>query len=147
MKSMTSCSLAPACSCSRIWFLISTASGAFDSASVWFWQTRQRSSRARPPTRLSSAGSACARATPAISASASRLALTRELPQQRLHFLERHFRRKRPDVLVADHPAPVDDVGLGYAVDAVVDADWPVAVEDREGERGAVALGPRTRVR
>jgi hypothetical protein len=30
----------------RIWLRRSTASGAFESAIVWFWQTRQRSSSA-----------------------------------------------------------------------------------------------------
>src|SRR5512134_2579126 len=121
MNSRTSPSLAPLASCSRIWLRRSTASGAFDSASDWFWQTRHRSSCARPATRFSSAGSSaaargpggavcCAQASGASTASARAatrrvaplLAPTRELLDQRLDLLRLHVRGERTDVLEAD---------------------------------------------
>src|SRR6185436_2418167 len=101
MKSTTSRSDLPAESCSRIWFLRSTASGAFDSAMVWFWHTRQRISCARFVTRRSSAGS-CASAQPAHRRT-TRLAARIQLPHERLHLVLHHVGGERPDVLVADH--------------------------------------------
>src|SRR5687768_15170113 len=109
MKSITSCSLFPAASCSRIWLRRSTASGALESASVWFWQTRQRSSLASAPTRLSISG-VWAAASPQATHSSNALASPIQFLHQRLQFLTRHLGRERPDVLVADHPALVDDV-------------------------------------
>ena len=47
-----------------------------------------------------------------------------------------HLGRDRADVLVADDAVLVDDVGLGHAVDAVVDADAAVGVEQRERRTG-----------
>src|SRR5688572_30101133 len=125
MKSITSCSLLPPFSCSRIWFRRSTASGAFESASVWFWHTRQRSSVASAVTRFSISGS-CASAG---SASAIRNRnLTTELPDQRLELRAPHLGGKGADVLVADDAALVDDVRLRHAIDAVVDRDAPRGV-------------------
>ena len=43
------------------------------------------------------------------------------------------LRRDRADLLVADHAVLVDDEGLGHAVDAPVDADAAVGVDDRHG--------------
>src|SRR3982751_5481886 len=57
MKSSTSRSLLPSRSSSRMRFLRSIASAACESASVWFWHTRQRSSSASAMTRFSSCGS------------------------------------------------------------------------------------------
>src|SRR5688572_10801419 len=144
MKSITSRSLAPAVSCSRIWFLRSTASGALESASVWFWHTRQRSSCARAATRLSSSVF-CAR-TGAQPRTGRRKNLAIELSDERPQLLLRDLRRERADVLVADHALAVDDVGFGHAVDAVVDRDAPGGVVDREPVGVAVAPAPGQRV-
>src|SRR5512134_2524883 len=134
MKSMISRSLAPAFSCSRIWFLRSTASGALESASVWFWHTRQRSSTASSFTRLSRSVS-CPDASTGITiiiTKSTSLATRPQLLHQRLELLARDLGRERPDVLVADDAALVDHVGLGHAVDAVVDRDPAGGVVDRE---------------
>src|SRR5947207_8031651 len=144
MKSTTSRSDLPAASCSRIWSRRSTASGAFESASVWFWHTRQRSSCARLTTRRSSTGS-CAKAQ-LIQASSSSLATAVQFLDQRLDLLLHHVRSERPDVLVADDALAIDDIGLGHAVDAVVDADAPVRVERDELVGIAVALEPGQRL-
>src|SRR5437870_2931126 len=144
MKSTTSRSDLPAASCSRIWLRRSTASGAFESASVWFWHTRQRNSCARLVTRRSSAGS-WASAT-AVHAMSSHLTTAGELLQQRFDLLLHDVRGQRADVLVADHALAIDDVGLGHAVDAVVDADAAVGVEHDQLIRVAVALEPGQRV-
>src|SRR5579859_3222172 len=144
MNSTTSRSDLPAASCSRIWFLRSTASGAFDSAIVWFWQTRQRISWARFITRRSSAGSWAS--AQAAQKRASRLAARIELPHERLHFLLHHVRGNRADVLVADDALAIDHVGLGHAVDAVVDADAAVRIEGDELVGIAIALEPGQRV-
>src|SRR6266850_2674695 len=144
MKSTTSRSDLPAASCSRIWLRRSTASGAFESASVWFWHTRQRSSCARSVTRRSSTLSwANAQATQAIS---SHLTTGVQLLHQRLDLLLHHVRGKRPDVLVADDAPAIDDVGLGHAVDPVVDTDAPVRVEHDQLIGIAVALEPGQRL-
>src|SRR5205814_8967764 len=127
MKSTTSRSDLPAASCSRIWLRKSTASGAFESAIVWFWHTRQRNSCARLATRRSRPAS-CASAQPSQKRMA-RLAARIELPHERLHFVAHYVGGERPDVLIADHALAIDDVGLGHAVHAVVDADASVAVE------------------
>src|SRR5687767_7747429 len=123
MKSITSRSLAPALSCSRIWFLRSTASGAFESASVWFWQTRQRSSFASAAVRFSMSGSWPNAAKASKLKSKNHLATALQLLHQWPHLLLRDLGGERPDVLVADYAALIDDVGLGHAVDAVVDRD------------------------
>src|SRR5688572_9170357 len=57
---MISASLWPCLSFSRTCSRRSTASGALESAIVWFWQTRQRSSSASVIARFSSCGSAAA---------------------------------------------------------------------------------------
>src|SRR5712692_1553147 len=144
MKSTTSRSDLPAASCSRIWLRRSTASGAFESASVWFWHTRQRSSCARSVTRRSSTGS-CAKAQ-ANQKMSNPLATGVQLPDERLDLLLHHVRGERPDVLVADDALAIDDVGLGHAVDAVVDADAPVRVEHDQLIGIAVALEPGQRL-
>src|SRR6185295_9220122 len=118
MKSTTSRSLLPEASWARIWLRRSTASGAFESARVWFWHTRQRSSCARPATRLSSAGS-WAQAVTAHRRMSVLKAI--QLLDQRNELGLHHVRGERPAVLVADHALAVDDVGLGHAVDPVVD--------------------------
>src|SRR6185503_969958 len=140
---MTSRSLLPLFSCSRTWLRRSTASGALESASVWFWQTRQRSSLESWCTRFSSAGSSWASARPQKKIRAS---LTIELFQHRLDLFLQDFRRHRPDALVADHALAVDDVGLGHAVDTVVDGDAAGTVVDDRLEWVAVPLQPGNRV-
>src|SRR5712691_8556708 len=140
MKSMICESLAPCRIFCRTWFLRSSASGAFESAIVWFWHTRQRSSEASVMTLCSSAGSAAAGAASFAGAAAAAEASSRntsslstfELLDQREHLLFDDLRRERADALVADHPELVDHVGLGHTVDAVVDPDLPVEVEDGE---------------
>src|SRR5262249_59558275 len=146
MKSITSRSLLPALSCSRIWLRRSWASAALESASVWFWHTRQRSSCASAVTRRSSTGSSCplawnARATRRKSNKS--LATLRQLLDERAQLLLDDLRRERPDALVADDALAVDHVGLGHAVDAVVDGDAPGRVESDDLERIAVPLEPR----
>src|SRR6185503_15798850 len=100
MNSRTSRSLAPFESCSRIWLRRSTASGAFDSASVWFWHTRQRNSSARAAVRLSRSLAAQAGE---MSTKSMRNLPTPKLLHQRHDLLLRVLRRERADVLVADH--------------------------------------------
>src|SRR5678815_5056753 len=129
MNSRTSRSLAPFESCSRIWLRRSTASGAFDSASVWFWHTRQRSSSASEVTFRSSSSAASALETKQRN---SRTLATAQLLHLRQQLLLRHFGRERSDVLVTDHALLVDDVGLRHAVHAVVDGDAAGGVEHRE---------------
>src|SRR3954452_10816985 len=149
MKSITSRSVFPALSCSRIWLRRSCASGALESARVWFWHTRQRSSCASEVTRRSRPGSSCpstwkGRAT--RRKSDKTLATLRQFLDERAQLLLRDLRRERSDVLVADDAVAVDHVGLGHAVHAVVDGDAAGRVEDRDLERIAVALEPGQRV-
>src|SRR5215467_1041054 len=144
---------------SRSWFLRSSASGAFDSARVWFWQTRQRSSSASSITRFSRTGSAaagaaslaaaCATSSAATSAASSRAAIlgTLELSDERQQGVLHDLRCEGADALVANHALLVDQVGLGHAVDAVVDADTAVEVEDRDLVGVAHALQPGESVR
>src|ERR1700694_1362768 len=145
MKSSTSRSLAPRASCSRIWLRRSTARPALESASVWFWHTRQRSSVATSITRLSRIGSSAARTateSPAAMKTANTL-FAIEFIHQWNELLFHELARDRADALVADHAALVDDVGFRHAVHAVVDADPAVEVERREPVRVAEALQPR----
>src|SRR6185503_14295071 len=138
MKSTTSRSLAPALICSRIWLRRSTASGALESASVWFWHTRQRSSCASAATRLS-ISVFCPKAVPARSKQAARMLRTAtQLLHQRCELLLRDVGRERADVLIADHALAVDDVRFRHAVDAVVDRDASGGVVDREAVGVAV---------
>src|SRR5262245_35859380 len=134
---------------SRSWFLRSSASGAFDSARVWFWHTRQRSSSASAITRFSSAGSAAAgaaslAATGSVASTISRASAlcTFELFHQRQQRVLHDFRGEGPDALVADDALLVDQVGLGHAVDAVVDADASFEIEYRDLVGIAHALQP-----
>src|SRR3954466_6640104 len=109
MKSSTSRSLLPLPSCSRIWRRRSTARSAFESASVWFWHTRQRSSADRSITRLSRTGSVCAMTLRAKSNNSKNL-LTGELGDQRQDSLRDNFPRYRADLLVANEAALVDHI-------------------------------------
>src|SRR5688572_10646724 len=131
MKSRTSRSLLPLFSCSRIWFRRSTASGALESASVWFWHTRQRSSVASAVTRFSISGS-CASAGSANASRTRNLATRTQFANQRFELRAAHFRRERSDVLVADHATLVDDVRLRHAIDAVIDRDAARRVVHRQ---------------
>src|SRR5687768_3458996 len=147
MNSRMSCSLLPAASWLRISLRRSTASGALESASVWFWHTRQRSSWARSLVLFSSNGSSAATALENSTRNKSRCLTTAvELLHQRHDLLPGGLGRERADVLVADHALAVDDVGFGHAVHAVVDADAAGGVEYRELVRVAVALEPGQRV-
>src|SRR4051794_9023013 len=144
MKSRTSRSLAPRASCSRMVLRRSTASSALESASVWFWHTRQRSSEARSITRFSRSGFCpWAMAEKASAAKQeTRSLFTLELPDQRHHALRQHIWRDRADLLEADDALLVDDVGLGHSVNAVVDADFAVRIVERRAVRIAVAREP-----
>src|SRR4026209_1848755 len=124
MKSITSRSVLPALSCSRIWLRRSCASGGLESAGGWVWHTRQRSSCASEVTRRSRPGSSCpvtwkGRATRRKSDKS--LATLRQLLDQRAQRLLRDLRREGPDEHVADDAVAVDHVGLGNPVHAVVD--------------------------
>src|SRR5467141_1686935 len=154
MKSMICESLLPCRIFSLTWFLRSSASGAFESAMVWFWQTRQRSSAASVMTLCSSAGSAAAGAASfaythgtvaARIRNASDLSTAELFHQGQQLFLD-DLGRERADALVADDAELVDHVGLGHAVDAVVDADLAVEVVDREPVGIAHAFKPRQAV-
>src|SRR5260370_39018398 len=147
---MISESLAPCRIFSRTWFLRSSASGAFESARVWFWHTRQRSSEASVMTLCSSAGSAAAGAasfanTHGVVAARSRngrTLSTAEPLHQGQHLVLDDLVCERADALVADDPELVDHVGLAHAVDAGVDAHLGVEVIYREPGGSAYALQP-----
>src|SRR6266508_274627 len=155
MKSMICESLAPCRIFSLTWFLKSSASGALESAMVWFWQARQRIPAASVMTLCSSAGSAAAGAASFayahdVGASSARSRAkglaTAELLHQGQHLVLDDLRRERADSLVADDAALVDHVGLGNAIDAVVDPDPAFDVEDRELIGVAHGLEPRQAV-
>src|SRR6187401_534016 len=150
---MISASLLPWRSMARVSRRRSTARPAFESAIVWFWQTRQRSSAVMRVMRASSAGSAASgsasfAAAAAPSSAAKRTTMTLrsasgiELLQQGLDLRREHIGRDRADVLVADHAVLVDDEGLGHAVDAEVDADAALDVVERRVVRIAEAREP-----
>src|SRR3990172_8282838 len=131
---MISRTLLPCFSWSRIWLRRSTARGALESASVWFWHTRQRSSEAIAVTCCSSAGSSAAgaaspaHAAPASNSSISMARILRtavQLLDQGQNLFLHDLGCERTDSLVADHTALVDHIGLRHAVDAVVNADLP----------------------
>src|SRR5688500_3118201 len=134
----------------------STASGAFETAIVWFWHTRQRSSCETSITRLSSSlvgGASPANAPQPSAAKTARrktLRIALELCQERQDLALEHLRGHRTDLLVADYAALIDHVGFGHAVDAVVDPHGAFHVVGRRLVRIAVALEPaqgiRTRV-
>src|SRR4051812_2035798 len=153
MKSRICASLCPWRSFSRISSRRSLARPALESAIVWFWQTRQRSSAESAMTRASSAGSAAAGAASFAPAWASQASATRatratsalatlQLLDERQQRLLDDLRRERADALVADHSALVDQVGLGNAVDAVVDPDPALEVVGGRLVRIAHALQP-----
>src|SRR3954471_3230318 len=131
MKSRTSRSLAPRESWSRMVLRKSTASSAFESASVWFWHTRQRSSSATSRTLFSRIGSSAAYRVENASNSEKKTALlTLQLRDERQHLALQDLGRDRADLLEADDAALVDDVGFRHTVDAVVDADLAIGVEE-----------------
>src|SRR5262245_43219562 len=132
MKSSTSCSVLPAASCSRIWLRRSTASGALESARVWFWHTRQRSSCASAAVRFSTSEFCAAAGSAQASQSSATLAAAIKLLHQGLQLLLRDLRRERTDVLVPDHALLIDHVGLRDAVHAVVHGNAPRGVVHRE---------------
>src|SRR4051812_9603755 len=123
-------SSSPLRSISRTWRRRSCARSAFESAMVWFWQTRQRNSDAMRVMRASRAGSSAAGAASLAKAGRARhshaiqmkRSLRIQLLQHRLDALADHLGRQRPDVLQADYALLVDEEGLGHAVDAEVDA-------------------------
>src|SRR3954462_8373063 len=145
MNPITSWSDLPAAICSRIWLRRSTASGAFESARVWFWHTRQRSSCARWATRRSRVSSASAITVTNRKTNAKLLRII-QLLDERLDLFLHHVGGERTDLLVADDALAIDDVGLGHAVDAVVDADAAVRIEHDQLVRIAVFLQPRHRI-
>src|SRR6266705_537247 len=154
MKSTISESLVPCRIFSLTWFLRSSASGAFESARVWFWQTRQRSSAASVMTLCSSAGSAAAGAASfanaheavAIRSRNGKTLSTAEFFHQRQQLFLEDLLRESADAFVADDAELVDHVGLGHAGDAVVDADPAVCVVDRKTVGIAHAFQPRQAV-
>src|ERR1700754_69187 len=154
MKRRTWSSVAPSRSITRICSRRSSARLACESASVWFWQTRQRSSAAITITRASSAGSALAGAAsfalahvPALAPSAhinramKNLRIAKTL-QKRADLRRDQLRRQRPDQLEAHDALLVDHEGLGHAVDAEVDAHAALLVEERHGIRVAETREP-----
>src|SRR5678815_5541151 len=146
MKSSTSRSVFPSRRSSRMRFLRSIASVACESASVWFWHTRQRSSSASAMTRFSRIGSSAtgeaANADSVIEiASKTKASLrTLQLLHQRQDALAHDLGSKDADALVADDALAVDDEGFGYAVDAVVHAQAPLSIVQRK--RVGVAEAP-----
>src|SRR6185369_1074685 len=143
-------SLCPWRSMARSSLRRSSARPALESAMVWFWQTRQRSSDAMRSMRASITGSAAAGgaslAGNADDSSASRtsrkaLAIEEGL-HHRLDARLDHLWRERPDVLHADDAALVDEERLGHAVHAEVDADAPVLIEGRDVVRIAELVEP-----
>src|SRR5690606_19116735 len=129
---------------------MSSASSAFESASVWFWHTRQRSSEASAITRLSRLSSlASAHALPEINrsgrsserTSAADL-LTLQLADEGYYALVHDLRRHGADLLVADDALLVDHVRFRHSVDAVVEADGALHVVERGGEGIAVLCKP-----
>src|SRR5712664_3651870 len=148
MKPTISLSLAPRSIRSRMLLRRSTARSACESASVWFWHTRQRSSEASAMTRFSKTGSSLPTThTEKNNRKRNANALfTRQLAHQRRYLLRRDFLRHGADALVTDHALLVDDVGFRNAIDAIVDADASGAVEHRQDERVAVAREPGQRV-
>src|SRR5262245_9683172 len=148
MKSSTSRSVLPSRSSSRMRFFRSTASAACESARVWFWHTRQRSSSASVMTRFSSKGSS----TTGEAEMARELARMRQTRKAKLRTLQLlHERqdaiahdigREDADALVADHALLVDDEGFRHAIDAVIHAEPAVAVVKRQGEGVAEARQP-----
>src|SRR5258706_174455 len=151
MNSMISASLWPCRTFSRTWLRRSAARSALESAIVWFWHTRQRSSAESAMTLPSIAGSGAAGTASRESAGpngASTRAKSSNLPtteflHQRKNFFLEYLCRDRADALVADYAALVDHVGLGHAIDAVVDADPAVGVESRQLVGIAHVLQPR----
>src|SRR5581483_7703376 len=111
MKATICWSLCPLRIISRISSRRSLARPALESAMVWFWQTRQRSSAESAMTRASSAGSAAAGAAsfaPARggqrrTARMSSSLATLELLHERQDLLLQDLARDRADALVADH--------------------------------------------
>src|SRR5664279_5053778 len=171
MYSITSRSVLPCTSSSRVCRRRSSASGACESAMVWFWQTRQRSSEVTRTMRASSAGSSASgtasRAATPCAAAASPAATTQprnararnergrdpaaaieptglriELLEQRLDLVGEDLGRERADVLHADDAVAVDDEGLRHAVHAEIDADPSLVVEERGVVRVAEAGQP-----
>src|SRR5947199_7582225 len=155
---MISRSLLPSRSMLRTSLRRSSARPAFESASVWFWHTRQRSSTVMRCMRASISGSAAAGAASLAWAamqsssahahtvhgrgSAGPTRSSIELFHEGLDARLDDLGRQRPDVLHADHAALVDDEGLGHAVHAEVDADPAVAVERRHVVRVAELAEP-----
>src|SRR3972149_7235044 len=135
--------LMPCAIFSRIWFFRSMASGACESAIVWFWHTRQRKSCASAVTRLSSAdsvGSASAACAPsaytaehtaehrAMTTTASSLRIAVQLAHQGEDLVAEDLGGDHADALVADDAVLVDQERFRYPVDTVIDADAPVIV-------------------
>src|SRR5260221_3117232 len=144
MKSSTSRSLAPRPSCSRMLLRRSTARSALESARVWFWQTRQRSSEEMSMTRFSRTGSSFPKtvAERRIEMKKQNSLFTLQIIDERHDLLRHDLGRDRSDLLVADDAALVDHVGFGHAVDAVVDAHLAVGVEEQDALQIALALEP-----
>src|SRR6185369_11159883 len=152
MKSSTSRSVFPSRSSSRMRFLRSMASAACESARVWFWHTRQRSSSASAMTRFSrsgfsDAGEAAKAEKAVMTVRKTRKNLgTLELLHERQDPLANDLGREDADALVADDALAVDDEGFGHAVDAVVHAEAAFAVIQRERIRIAEASEPGERL-
>src|SRR5712671_1331485 len=115
-----------------MWFLRSTARSAFESAIVWFWQTRHRSSDATLLTRASNAASPAAggvaftgEAAKTASKSNAHSLLTIELIGEREYLLLDDLRCERAHVLVAYDTALIDGVRLRCTVHPVIDRDSP----------------------
>src|SRR5262245_43654885 len=112
MKRRTSSSVAPLLSCSRMTLRRSTASSALESAMVWFWQTRQRSSFDTDMTRLSRSAFSSEKTIPEKNSRTKSTLLTFQLLHEGNDFLRHRVGRDRADLLVADDPLLVHDVGF-----------------------------------
>src|SRR6266540_6839815 len=97
-----------------------------------------RSARRRP--RVRAARTRRARTSTRESPHRSRLRL--QLAHERHDRLLERLRRDRSDLLVANHALLVDDERLGHTVDAPVDPDTAIAIDDRRRVRVAVLREP-----
>src|SRR5262245_16413482 len=143
MKSSTSRSVLPSLSSSRMRLFRSTASAACESARVWFWHTRQRSSSASAMTRFSRIGLSCEKPGAEMNRAMKKKTLcTLQLLHERQDAIAHDLGRESADALVADHALLVDDERFRHAVDAVIHAEPAVAVVKRHGEGVAEARQP-----
>src|SRR6185437_2746513 len=118
---------------------ISTACRAPGPATRMPMTTRRRGTRSR--LQIASTRRSRAILSPIGSCLSRRRLL--QLTHQRKDRLLQRLGGERTDLLVANDAHLVDDKRLGHAVDAEVDADAPVLIDDRQLVRIAVGGEPR----